>query len=80
VCLSDTVAGMPLVGVPEIAQRVGVTPTTVYRWRERADLPAPLEQLSSGPVWDWADIDRWNREVRPTIKAGRPRRTSAPED
>jgi predicted DNA-binding transcriptional regulator AlpA len=70
--LSDTVASMPLVGVPEIARRLGVDQSTVYRWRERPDFPSPLEQLASGSVWDWADIEQWSREVRPTIKAGRP--------
>jgi hypothetical protein len=72
---SATVAFVPpFVGVPEIAQRFSVTVRTVHRWRARGDFPEPLEQLSSGPVWDWADIERWALDIRPTIKRGRPRR------
>jgi predicted DNA-binding transcriptional regulator AlpA len=65
----------PLVGVPEIAQRLGAHRRTVYRWwKDRDDFPRPLERLSSGPVWDWEDIDHWFHEVRPWIKPGRPRK------
>jgi predicted DNA-binding transcriptional regulator AlpA len=70
----------PFVGVPEIAQRLGVTVRTVHRWRRRVDFPAPLERLASGAVWDWPDVERWDREVRPTVKAGRPRHRPSPED
>jgi predicted DNA-binding transcriptional regulator AlpA len=73
--VSATVVDVPLVGVPEIAQRLQVGPSTVYRWRHRDDFPAPLDRLASGPVWDWADIERWHDEVRPAIKPGRPKTT-----
>jgi hypothetical protein len=63
------------VGVPEIAQRLNANPSSVYRWRLRNDFPAPIGQLASGPVWEWADIERWACEIRPTIKRGRPRRS-----
>ncbi len=71
--VSDTFVGVEPVGVPEICQRLGVNPSTLFRWRRRADFPEP-QQLASGPVWDWADVDRWYREVHPAVKPGRPRR------
>jgi hypothetical protein len=61
-----------LVSVAEIAQRAGVAWSTVQSWRRRhADFPAPLVTLAAGPVWDWADVERWIAVPRPQ---GRPRK------
>lgn len=60
-----------LVGPTEIAERAGVKPDTVLKWRLRHALtfPVPLVTLSSGPVWDWADVEEWLRMPR---RSGRP--------
>jgi hypothetical protein len=58
------------VGVSDIAQRAGVKPDTVQKWRDRhADFPAPVLKLARGPLWEWTDVEDWlARERRP----GRP--------
>lgn len=50
-----------LLGVSEVAARLGVKPNTVIVWRRRhADFPEPLVQLAAGPIWWAADIDAWS--------------------
>jgi predicted DNA-binding transcriptional regulator AlpA len=52
--------GSALLGVTEIAARLGVKPNTVSIWRIRhATFPAPIVELSMGAVWYWPDIDAW---------------------
>lgn len=49
-----------LVGLTEIAMRAGVQKPVVAMWRTRhPDFPAPLAELQTGPVWDWADVKAW---------------------
>lgn len=60
-----------LVGRSELAQRAGVALGTTDSWRRRhADFPAPIVELSTGPVWDWREVAAWVSRPRP---AGRPR-------
>lgn len=49
-----------LVGIAEIADRAGVLPDTVHKWRTRhTDFPEPHTELAAGPVWRWLDIENW---------------------
>lgn len=49
-----------IVGIKEIAERAGVVPITVHKWRERpVGFPQPAVHLSMGPVWDWTKVARW---------------------
>lgn len=49
-----------LVGVKEISQRAGVTADAVHKWRARhRSFPAPVVELSQGPVWDWSQVAEW---------------------
>src|SRR5688572_28014276 len=49
-----------LVGVAKAAELLQVSRQTVVNWRSRrADFPAPVADLRSGPVWRQADIIRW---------------------
>ena len=49
-----------LAGVKEIAQRAGVARVTVEKWRQRhPSFPAPIAELSQGPVWDYAHVSEW---------------------
>jgi hypothetical protein len=53
-----------LVGVAEIADRLGIAIVTVHRWRERpVDFPAPVQQLSAGLIWAWPDVERWAKNT-----------------
>ena len=53
-----------LVGVEEIADRLGVARSTVSGWHSRGLLPNPLGIVSGRTsVWEWADVEAWAREV-----------------
>lgn len=50
-----------LVSVREIAERAGVRPDTVHKWRARhTDFPTPFSHVAGGvPVWVWPDVKEW---------------------
>ncbi len=48
-----------LVGVADIAERLGVRPQTAATWRHRGLLPEPDWMVSGLPVWDWPTIAAW---------------------
>jgi hypothetical protein len=49
-----------LVGVAEIASRLGCSLQAVHAWRRRySDFPQPIAQLSMGLLWVWSDVSRW---------------------
>jgi hypothetical protein len=52
-----------LVGVKEIAERLGVPRGTVSIWKLRGLVPEPEVELGLGPVWRWATIERWARKT-----------------
>lgn len=53
--------GQPLdvVGLREIAQRLGVKPQTAAAWRVRGLLPPEEGTVSGAPCWRWTTIERW---------------------
>jgi hypothetical protein len=54
-----------LVGIAEIASRLGVSRTAVDGWRHRSTMPEPRWLISGTPVWDWEeDIYPWARKTR----------------
>ena len=50
-----------LVGVTEIAARLGLTPGAVSVWRSRGRLLPPDVELAMGPLWLWARVEAWAR-------------------
>ena len=44
-------------GLKEVADRLGISRSSVSARRKHADFPKPLAELASGPVWDLAEID-----------------------
>lgn len=53
-----------LVGVAEIAERLGVGTSVVHDWRRRhADFPQPVARLRMGLVWEWPNVERWARST-----------------
>jgi predicted DNA-binding transcriptional regulator AlpA len=53
---------MDVVGVPEIAQILGVTRQRVYQLIEAYDdFPDPIATLAVGRIWSQAAVEEWNR-------------------
>jgi chromosome partitioning protein len=61
VCMEE----QELIGLYEVSQLAGVTPSAVANWRKRArDFPAPIADLKSGPVFRLSQIRAWLRKKR----------------
>jgi uncharacterized protein YjcR len=71
---------LDLVGVKEIAERAGVKPNSVHKWRQRHGdaFPAPVAELSQGPVWDWLEVRGWLKARSSKARTGT--RKSAPRE
>ena len=52
-----------LVGLTEIANRLGKPVDTVKKWRHRQLLPKPDYVLAQGPIWDWETIRLWAQQT-----------------
>jgi len=53
-----------LVGVAEIAERLGVGTSVVHDWRRRHPaFPQPVRRLSMGLIWAWPEVRRWAIET-----------------
>lgn len=69
-----TVMSPDLMGVGEVAERLGVSRQRVDQLtREHADFPEPVEHLRSGRVWKKAAIEAWIAS-HPERPGGRPRK------
>lgn len=47
-------------GVTELADELGVTRQQVAKLRQQPGFPAPIAELSAGPIWDLDTIRRWH--------------------
>lgn len=54
---------MDIVGLKEIAERLGKKQQTAAAWRYRGLLPPEEGTVSGAPAWTWATIERWARET-----------------
>ncbi len=50
---------LDIVGLKEIAERLGVKQQTAAAWRYRGLLPPEEGTVSGAPAWTWATIDGW---------------------
>lgn len=50
------------VGIPEIAEKLGVKRATVDQWIQRNLLPPPDWTVGGRPAWNWVNIRRWAEE------------------
>lgn len=51
------------VGLPEIADRLGVKRQTADVWRHRGVLPEAEWTVGGRPAWNWSTIETWARET-----------------
>jgi predicted DNA-binding transcriptional regulator AlpA len=54
---------MNLIGIADIAARLGVERATVDIWRYRGILPEPTAIVARTPMWTPAVIDAWAKET-----------------
>jgi predicted DNA-binding transcriptional regulator AlpA len=59
------VSPLDLVGVPEIAEMLGVSRPSVWRYVRRADFPDPEAQVSGKRLWKRSAVERWARKTLP---------------
>lgn len=52
-----------VVGLAEIAERLGATRTSVDQWRHKGILPEPSWTIGGRPAWDWRKIAKWARST-----------------
>lgn len=50
---------LDIVGLKEIAERLGVKQQTAAAWRHRGLLPPPEGRVSGAPAWQWQTIEAW---------------------
>ncbi len=60
-----------LAGLAEVAELLGVSKRSASRYAQRPDFPQPLARLSSGTIWDAAQVEAWGAEHGP-FRPGRP--------
>ena len=51
-----------LMGISEIADLLGVSRQRAHQLTQRSGFPAPAARLSSGPVWESAEVDTWAKQ------------------
>jgi predicted DNA-binding transcriptional regulator AlpA len=58
-------SGVPdqLVGLTEIASRLGVSRQRVHQLSQQEGFPDPVARLAAGLIWEWADIELWARQT-----------------
>jgi predicted DNA-binding transcriptional regulator AlpA len=59
------VSPLDLVGVPEIAEMLGVSRPSVWRYLRRADFPEPDAQVSGKRLWKRTTVERWAKRTLP---------------
>lgn len=52
-------ARLDIVGLKEIAERLGVKQQTAAAWRHRGLLPPEEGTVSGAPAWRWETIEQW---------------------
>lgn len=66
VCLEiyhNLIVFLDIVGLKEIAERLGVKQQTAAAWRYRGVLPPEEGTVSGMPAWTWGTIERWAKET-----------------
>jgi predicted DNA-binding transcriptional regulator AlpA len=53
-----------LLTIQEVADRLGVTPSTISAYKSRKQMPPPDRQYGRTPLWKATTIDTWRPEVR----------------
>jgi predicted DNA-binding transcriptional regulator AlpA len=68
---------LDLMGVPEIAEMLGASRRTAWRYVEREDFPEPVAQVTAKRLWERKAVARWAARTLPLAKD--PRQKAAAE-
>lgn len=49
----------PVLGITQIARRLGLTRQRAHKLAERGDFPTPVHDLPTGRLWRKGDVERW---------------------
>jgi predicted DNA-binding transcriptional regulator AlpA len=55
-----------LVDVPAIADLLGVSRPTAFRYARRDDFPKPATQVGATRLWNRREIERWRKKNPPS--------------
>lgn len=58
-------AKLDLMGIAEIAERLGVTKSRADQLVRQQGFPAPAARLKMGIIWEAADVEAWIARHRP---------------
>ena len=61
---------LPVAGLAEVAELLGVSKRTASRYTLRPDFPAPAVVLAMGPIWYRAEVEEW--VANEPVQCGRP--------
>jgi predicted DNA-binding transcriptional regulator AlpA len=61
------VAEFDLVGVPEIAELLGVHRRTAFRYVQRSDFPAPVVEVRGKRMWRRSAVLKWAKRTLPLL-------------
>jgi predicted DNA-binding transcriptional regulator AlpA len=64
---------LDLVGAPEIADLLGVTRRSAWRYVGRPDFPAPVAELKGKRLWQRRAVEKWAAKTLPLPLGPRPR-------
>jgi predicted DNA-binding transcriptional regulator AlpA len=56
---------LDLLGVPEIADLLGVSRRTAWRYVERPHFPEPAAQVSGKRLWQRRAVEKWANKTLP---------------
>jgi predicted DNA-binding transcriptional regulator AlpA len=68
----DTMTATQPVGLTEIGKMFNISRQRAYALTKKASFPAPIATLSTGRVWDHAEVETWGKAWDRTNQGGRP--------
>lgn len=64
---SRCVGKLDVMGVTEIARRLGVTKSRADQITRQRDFPEPAARLTMGAIWETSDVEAWIAKYRPQL-------------
>lgn len=74
----DTMTATQPVGLTEIGKMFNITRQRAYAVTKKTGFPAPIATLSTGRVWDHAEVEAWGKTWNRQNPGGRPPKPKPP--